>query len=197
MQILFHSFMPLQMHERYTILRKRITCETFAMADTPEQTPPPYASFGALESLLKRFKDTGTPARLDRSVFNGASGSVISSTQLALKFFELVDDKLHPNSRFEELVRSVSTEQWSELWRGLVTTYYDIVRDPSIDLSRASAEQVAQAFRAYGFKGSTLSKAVAFFIKAAKTGGIELSPHIKPPPAATSGVSRRRKVSWH
>lgn len=55
---------------------------------------------------------------------------------------------------------------------------------------RATTGQVEQAFKAQGVTGSTVNKAVLFFLNAARESGVEVSPFVTAPPVARSAPRR-------
>lgn len=64
--------------------------------------------------------------------------------------------------------------------------YPFLFNDPEFHLGAATGGLMAEKLRALGMQGATLSKAIAFFLFAAKEAGIQVSTHIKPP-SVTSG----------
>jgi hypothetical protein len=75
----------------------------------------------------------------------------------------------------------------------LRNSYSFLFKETGFDIERATADQVATRFRAQGVNGSTLSRAVAFFLSSAKDVGIKVSPNIKPPPTVKNAGSKPKK----
>ncbi|MFR0692156.1 hypothetical protein ACLUTX_22355 [Enterobacterales bacterium AE_CKDN230030158-1A_HGKHYDSX7] len=152
---------------------------------------PPYTSFRSFESLLKELKDHEVlPAVIDRSTLEKRSGSEQSALIATLKWFTLIDDKQVPTKLLEQYLEA-DEEAAKPLLKGMVEQSYTFVSDGSFNLRNATSKQMAELFRGYEISGSTLTKSVAFFLAAAKSAGISVSPHVKPPVAPSNGTKKK------
>ena len=148
-----------------------------------EKTPPyvPYRTFRTFLEFLKE----GIPDRIDRSVwvsrFSGSSGMQLMTS---LKALNLIDDLGMPSSDLEKLVYAQGKDR-RDLLREILQNFYLPIFQ--LDLSKATKNQFREAFRTFGAKEGVLTKCEAFFIKASKDAGIELSQYIV---ARTHGNSR-------
>ena len=152
-----------------------------------EKTPPyvPYRTFRTFLEFLKE----GIPDRIDRSVwvsrFSGSSGMQLMTS---LKALNLIDDQGTPSEDLEKLVYAQGKERRDLLKEILQNFYLPIFQ---LDLSKATKNRFREAFRIFGAKEGVLTKCEAFFIKAAKDAGIELSQYIV---ARTHGNSRSSNI---
>ena len=155
-------------------------------------TVPPYVPYRTFRTFLE-FLQEGIPDRIDRSVWvNRFSGS--SGTQLvtALKALGLIDEMNRPSADLEKLVYARGRDR-REMIRMILERFY--VPIFALDLKKATKNQFREAFRMFGTKEGVLTKCEAFFIKAAKDSGIELSQYII---ARTHGNARNvNSVSKH
>ena len=148
-----------------------------------EKTPPyvPYRTFRTFLEFLKE----GIPDRIDRSVwvsrFSGSSGMQLMTS---LKALNLIDDLGMPSSDLEKLVYAQGKDR-RDLLREILQNFYLPIFQ--LDLSKATKNQFSEAYRTFGAKEGVLTKCEAFFIKASKDAGIELSQYIV---ARTHGNSR-------
>lgn len=63
----------------------------------------------------------------------------------------------------------------------------------ALDLEKATLNQIQDTIKHYGVSGTTLEKAVRFFISAAQYAGVKLSPHVasKKGPGSTTGLKKK------
>jgi len=119
------------------------------------------------------------------------SGGNQSALLAALKWFELIDDVGAHGERLEDFVKAPEP---GAVLRKMLPQAYKFMSDGSIQIDRATGSQVEEKFRDYGLTGSTIVKAMAFFISACKEAGTPLSAHIKLPKVVrTQGGSKPRK----
>lgn len=167
------------------------------MATTQEKTlTPAIISYGALINFLDKLREHGdVPTRIDRTLMPSASGSQVFALLGALKFLQLIDDSGRPNEAFRRLVLA-SDEERKPMISELMRERYDFLfNDPHFHLDKATSGLMAEKFRDLDISGSTVTKAVSFFLAAAKEGGIKVSPHVKPPPAPIRAGTPGKKSS--
>jgi hypothetical protein len=158
------------------------------MADqNPKSLFPPYVSYKLFTRFLNGLRDH-LPARIDRSILSGMSGGAQSALISTFEFFGLIDGSGAPTAALEHLV-GVSGGAYNSALLNLLKAKYAFLDD--LDLKRATASQVHEAFRNQGIAGSTVVKAMAFFLAAAKDAGLEVSKHVKPPTVVRSTTPKR------
>lgn len=152
---------------------------------------PPYTSYRSFESLLNELKEHEVmPAVIDRSTLQKRSGSEQSALIATFKWFDLIDDKHAPTDLLEAYV-AADQDQAKSLLKAMIEDSYTFVSDGTFNLRNATSNQMADKFRQYDISGSTLTKSVAFFLGAAKSAGIFVSPHVKAP-AAPGGATKKK-----
>jgi hypothetical protein len=147
--------------------------------ETKKTEAPPYIAFSTFLSFIKGLAVAGVPSRIDKSLLRNMSGGNQSALLAALKWFDLIDDVGVPTKALEALVDDEAGI--GALLREMMPVAYEFMADGSINLERATGSMVEEKFRAYGLSGSTIVKAMAFFISACKEASITLGTHIKLP----------------
>ena len=163
-------------------------------SQTDKQDPPPYTSYVSFSNFIKTLKENGVPARIDRSVMDGMSGSQQSAMLTACKWLGLVDKEGMPTTKLHNLVDADDTKYSTEL-RQVLDDSYNFLKDPSVNLLKVTGGQFEELFREkFGITGSTVVKSIAFFLAAAKAADIKVSPHIKPPKVASKPAGSKRST---
>ena len=144
----------------------------------PEQIPP-YISYRTFSNFLTDLRSRGIPSRVDRSVMSHKSGTVQSQLLLALHYLGLVKTSGHPTQRLSKLIEAEGAERKAVV-REMVQSSYDFAFDRSFGLGTATSNQAQEVFEKTGASGETVRRCIAFFLAAAKDGGIPVSPYIKP-----------------
>lgn len=168
------------------------------MAAQSEQTSkPPYVAYRTFCNSLNKLQERGLPGRIDPSVFAGQSGSGIAALLAAYKYLGLMEETGTPSEKLKELVQAKEGERGA-LMRPVIEARYEFITGSNIDLANATTQQIESVFREQGIQGSTITKAVSFFLSAAQDGGIEVSKHIKAPQPkrnGSNGKAKRTKAS--
>jgi hypothetical protein len=157
--------------------------------ETTKKAIPPYLPYKTLFNFLDRIK-VALPNRIDRSLMASYSGAVQSQLIGTLEYLNLIrsDDGV-PTEKLEKFLHSEGVEQ-QHLLKEILTSSYSFLFKEELDLRRATSESLYEKFRQVGATGDTTRKCVAFFLKAAKDAGIELSPHIKKTRGRRPGMTK-------
>ena len=151
--------------------------------------------FGNFINFINELRKTGVPSKIDRSLMQNASGSLISSLMGSLKFLGLTSDEGRPTPKMEGLV-GASDEDRKLLFKALLEDAYPFLQTTSnFDLQKATTAEVAAQFRTQEMKGSTISKGISFLIALAKAADFKLSPHLKPLPPPKSSKRNGKSVA--
>lgn len=146
----------------------------------------PYLPF----DTFKNFVDTLSggrplPPRIDRSLMSGMAGGTQTLLLGTLSTFGLIGDNRQVLPTFVELVRA-DEEGRRRVMAGLLNEIYPEAMKLAED--HATADQLAENFRVIsGYQGSTLRKAITFFLNMAKYAQVELSPFFRAPAQNTGG----------
>ena len=139
----------------------------------------PYTSFKTLLNTADRMKEQGgAPSRVDRSYLSNMPGGERGIFVTGLKSLGLVNEDLTPTDDLHALVEANEAGRKETIGRIVQRVYAAPLALPS----RATQQQLESCFREYGITGSTLRRAVSFFLAATEFAGIERSPHFKVPP---------------
>lgn len=149
----------------------------------PTSWTPPYISWRLLTRLVDRL-ESNPPPRIDRTILAG-SNQTRTQTILALKSLELIDQEGSLTESFTTLIKAGDSRP--AIVRSLLERFY---KGP-VELGRVNGtqQQLEEEFRGYGVSGSTVRKAISFFLKAAEYAELQTSPHFGVPRAP----QRRKK----
>lgn len=161
------------------------------MNATPEKPVlPAYVSYPSFIKFINGLRETHIPLQIDKSLMPTASGGQVSAMLAALRFLRLIDANGIPTDHMKQLVEATD-ETRKPLLKSITESSYDFLfGDESFPLAKASGQQVTEKFRAQSLAGSTVSKAISFFLSLAKACDISVSPHIKPPPLTRTATKR-------
>lgn len=163
----------------------------------PKKMIPPYLAFRTLATFLEGLK-VGMPQRIDRSIvqMKSVSGTNQSQIMAALEYLHLIDAETGvPAEKLDKLVHAKGEERQG-VWKDILASSYEFIFNDGLDLQTATARQLQETFEQQGVSGHTQRKAVAFFLKAAKEAGLNLSPHFKRSyTKRSSGPKAKQKIN--
>jgi hypothetical protein len=144
---------------------------------------PPYLAFMTFWRFIDELGAHPLPPVIDRSLMSNKSGSDQVNLLAALRTFTMIDEDRTVQKPLIEFANA-DAEARKELLGHLVRHFYGdalIVSDQN-----GTEQQLHECFREkYGADGAdTRRKSVTFFLHAARTAGISLSPHF---PSTRSG----------
>lgn len=152
----------------------------------------PYTSFLTLSRLIEQMaEEGGAPSRMDRSYLAKLPGGAQTIFLASCKTLGLIDDDMHPTSALEALI-DASGEQRKALMADLVRKYYG---GPLSLGDRATQAQLEEEFRKLGVTGSTLRKAIGFYLNICRYAGISYSSNFKLPKVQSNGTRAKRKTA--
>lgn len=146
------------------------------------KTTVPYASWKSFVTFLDRLADKGLPQQIDRTVMSKMSGATQSNMRGALTFLKLTDSDGAPTDALKGLVaKHGESEGRKAALRDVVLGAYGPVIS-ELSLENGTADQLWKCFRENGnVRGSTLSRAVRFFLAALRAAGVNHSRYFKAP----------------
>ncbi len=160
------------------------------MTQTAEESAftPPYMSFETFRNFVLKLNPHAMPPRIDRSMMIGMAGGTQTALMQLLRQFELIGESNEVQPLLIELC--ADDDAFAEGLRAILNRHYR----EQIELGRRQGTpgQLAESFAASGYSGSTLRKAVTFFLHAAKAADLPLSPHFRPPKAGPTPNRPRR-----
>jgi len=156
---------------------------------------PAYVSYKSLTTYLDGIRELGhAPDVIDRGTMKNFSGATQNELLPALKFLGLADDKSAPTAVLTEYALADDEARKPILAVILREAYSFMFKHPTFNIERATENQIADLFRDQGLNGSTNSRAIAFFLAAAKEAGIKVSPYVKAPTIVRNGPAKSRKA---
>ncbi|MBI4337395.1 MAG: hypothetical protein HY683_06170 [Chloroflexi bacterium] len=146
--------------------------------DTERHGPPavyiPFPTFRtAVETLGQAL-----PVKLDRSVFPSQSGAVQGQILSAFRFLGLIDKDGAVQSVLKRLV-AAHAERNDEQFKIILKEILEVSYSALLALAKqnGSYAQLQEAMRGYSVSGTTLDRAIRFYLAAAKFTGLDVSPH--------------------
>ena len=142
-------------------------------ADSTTKTPV-YVPYATLISALDALRQHGIPRSgvIDKTVWDSQSGTIQAQLILGFKFLGLIDEQKHALPSLAPLVAASAEERKSLLKKLIEEKYRSILL---LDLMTVSQGQLEEAFRKLDVSGSTLVRAVRFFVKACTELGIPIA----------------------
>ena len=136
----------------------------------------PYAPFGCVISVIKRFRERGLAETLtiQEIVRVGVSEGNASRTLQALKFLKLVDEEGHRTQTFDRIAR-VPTNEYAEVFGEIVKDAYKDVF-VIVDPAEATDIEINDAFRYYHPQAQRSRMVVLFRSLCQETGLIPGGP---------------------
>ncbi len=149
---------------------------------TDKAATPAYGSFKSLTTFFNARRDDGhITTVVDRSLMSNFNGSTANELLASLRFLKMIDDKGAPSPLYEQYVTASDEDRKAMLAQALRDAYPFVFSSPGFNIERETSARIADVFRSQGISGSTLSRAVSFFLAAAKEAGVKVSPNIKAP----------------
>jgi hypothetical protein len=145
--------------------------------ETTARTPP-YASYTSFDNFLTHLREhPPMPPRIDKSVMSHLNYGTQQALIVSLRSLGFVDNDNAPTDRLNKLVAGGDKTRSVILFSAIQEAYPYFWN--GFDLERATADQFTERIKKEGkVGGSTIDKAISFFIAAATAAGIKLSPHL-------------------
>lgn len=154
-----------------------------------ETSKPPYLSFTTLANFLNRLGENPIPSRIDSTILDTYSGGTQSQLIATLRVMGLIGEGGRTLPVLGEIARDEKErkrvmKEWAE-------TFY--AEQLELAKQNASAGQLAESFQTHNIKGSTLRKAIVFFLALVDYTELPRSTHFRAPKAPAAGTRSRRK----
>ncbi len=149
---------------------------------------PPYLSLTTLRNFFDRWGEGPIPPRIDKSALDRYSGGTQAVLMSALRLIGYVNREGHVLPVLREAVHDPTAR------KAHLTDWARYFYSEQLELAEqnATAQMLQESFAAYGYTGSTLRKAVVFYLGLADYAGLPNSPHFRPPKQSATAPSRRR-----
>ncbi len=144
------------------------------IASSTDKVVAPYIPFKTFQTAIETLEQ-GVPPQLDRSVWKTWSGAVQSQTLSGFRFLGLIDSNGNTQPSLNKLVEAREDSARRAVLKTIIEERYaKLIPMAEQDVT---SKQLEDTLREYGVQGSTLDKAVRFFISAANYAGVRLSVH--------------------
>lgn len=159
------------------------------MEASETKTPaPPYVPFRTLQNAIEKMEKEGdVPAQIDKSYLTNVPWGTQNELMQALRSLGLIDSNDKPTDKLKQLVHE--PDRRKENFAAILQERYG----KQLALSKNATQQ--QLVDSFEVSGSTLTKAVRFFLHAAKYAEIEVSPHFNTPKAESAPRKPRKTAS--
>lgn len=158
--------------------------------DQKKQAVPPYVPYSTFSSFINGLRKAGLPSHIDRSLMTNMSGSGQAAMLAALKAMKLINIEAEPTTELTTIVEG-SEDEFGATMKSVIKRTYPFLFDGAIDIENTTSKKVEDQFRGVGASGSTLTKAISFFLAASKAAGIKVSPHVKAPKLQRSSSPKK------
>ncbi len=143
------------------------------MADELTKSTPVYVPYATMISSFESLRTNGIPKSgvIDKSIWDSQSGTIQAQLILAYRFLGLIDDSKKVLPPLPRLVDASPDERKPLLKAIIEEKYHSVI---AIGLTTISPAQFEEAFRKFDISGSTLDRAVRFFVKSCSELGIPI-----------------------
>jgi hypothetical protein len=162
--------------------------------ESKDKLAPAYIPWRTFINFINTLRDLGLPSQINRSLMNNHSYSTQAQLLAAMRSLGLINTEGTPEPILARFVESGEDKQAEIIGEILKDRYAFVFM--TLDLSRATMEELEKRFKEAGLTGGTVGRAVAFFLGAADAASIQLSPHIKkstPSSAPRRGNGRAKR----
>jgi hypothetical protein len=148
----------------------------------------PYLSLTTLTNFLDRWGDGPIPPRIDKSAldtYSGGTQAVLMSTLRLMGYVGPEGEVLPP---LREAIMSVEARKaYLDLW---ARRFYS--RQIALAEQNGTAQMLQESFASFGYSGSTLRKAIVFYLQLVEYLGLPNSPLFRAPKQSGTPTARRR-----
>lgn len=153
----------------------------------------PYVSFSTFLTGIEALQQ-GVPEVLDKSVWRSSmNGTAQNHTMSAFRYFGLIDDDRRVQEKLKIIVHDKDNRK-QRIHELLEESFPEIV---ALARNNGTVPQLNAAMERYGVKGTTIPKAITFFLKAAQYADLPISPNWKNLTRSRNGTGKgtRRSVA--
>jgi hypothetical protein len=150
-----------------------------AQHESDSKMVPAYVPFDTFEGFMDTLKQMTVPDFIHKELMPRMSGALQGHLIVSLKFLNLIGPKNETKEDLPRLVQSRGTGDWKKVLASVVEpAYAPVIGD--LNLKSGLARHLRERFKeSSGLDGTTLDKAIRFYLKALKSAGIEFSPYFQ------------------
>jgi hypothetical protein len=173
-----------------------MTTTTTAVAtvdDAADQKGPvaAYGSYASTRNLVERMRKNGVPPVLDRSFFGGLSGSLIAQQRGALRFLGLIDAEFKPTEVMHTIADARDEADALLVLKGAAESAY--AEQVALAKLNGTHGQLVESLRKTGLTGSTVQRAIGYYLAITDDLGLPKSPHFRRVTSTPSNSTTTRK----
>lgn len=148
---------------------------------------PPYASYVTLTNFVdKKCGDNPLPPQIDKTFLDNMAGGTQSILLATLKMVDFIDEDNNVTMKLREAAGAPAKRK--EHLKSWAQDFYS--EQLALAAKNATAQMLHQSFAKSGYTGSTLRKAIVFYLSLVDDLGLPNSPHFKPPKQSPAGKPR-------
>lgn len=149
---------------------------------------PPYLSLTTLLNFFDRWGDGPIPPRIDKSALENYSGGTQAVLMSTLRLMGYVSTEGHVLPELRYAVRDTGARKahLAEWARHFYAEQLKLAEE------NATAQMLHESFAGHGYTGSTLRKAVVFYLSLVEYVGLPNSPHFRAPKQSGTPLAKRR-----
>lgn len=153
---------------------------------------PPYLSYETLTNFFeKKIGANPLPPRIDTHFLDNYAGSVRPMLIMTLRTMGMLGENNEVLEPLRIAVRNPESRK-EVIFHWAVDFYAEQV---ALAEQNATAAMLWESFTRHGYSGSTLRKAVVFYLALAEDLDLPSSPHFKPPRQPVAGTTQRRRAT--
>jgi hypothetical protein len=158
------------------------------MPDETAEDKAPYLSLTTLLNFLDKWGEGPIPPRIDKSALDTYSGGTQAVLMSTLRVMGYVGPEGQVLPALREAVASVEARKaYMDLWaRRFYSTQIALAEQ------NATAQMLHESFAGFGYSGSTLRKAVVFYLQLVEYLGLPNSALFRAPKQAGTPTAKRR-----
>ncbi len=158
------------------------------MPDEQNEDKAPYLSLTTLLNFFEKWADGPIPPRIDKSALDSYSGGTQATLLSTLRLIGYVNPQgqVLPSLRDainDPAARKAHLDQWARWF------YADQI---ALAENNATPQMLQESFAPYGYTGSTLRKAIVFYLALVEYLGLPNSPHFRAPKQGATPTAKRR-----
>ncbi len=152
---------------------------------------PPYFTYATLNTFIDK-KCGGVPPippRIDKTFIDNVAGGVQPLLLGALRLIGFIDEAGKVQPLLHEAASS--PEKRKEIVRRWAENYY--AEQITLANDNATSQMLAESFAKSDYQGSTLRKAIVFYLSLTDDLDLPKSPHFKAPKQPSASTARRKR----
>lgn len=156
---------------------------------TPDKVKitPPYISLTTLNNFMEKLGAGVPPPRIDKGYLDKYSGAAQALLLSTLKLMGFIDEASGDVlDALEDAAKSEDRRKGE--YRRFAESFY--AEQLALAAKNGTSQMLEESFRKWGITGSTMRKAVVFYLHLVEYVGLPNSPHFKPPRQAPGGTKK-------